>query len=74
MGAMVDAPSGRRRTLAVGVIVFIACAGVMLVPVAIPLGGLARFVVAPAFVGACVGLSITANAAIDAWRGRRRRR
>ena len=67
-------PAAAHRTLAIGAAVFIACVAVMLLPLAIPLGQLAKYVVTPAFVGACVGLSITANAAIDAWRGRRRRR
>jgi hypothetical protein len=46
----------------------------MLLPLLIPLGQFAKWIVTPAFVGACIGLSITANAAIDCWRGRRRQR
>ena len=60
-----------RGVFVIGAVVFIACVGLMFLPLVIPLGKLARFVVAPAFVGACVGLSIIANAMIDRWRGRR---
>ena len=67
-------PTRARRTLGIGVIVFVAGVLGMLLPLAVPLGQLAKYVVTPAFVGACIGLSITANAAIDAWRVRRRRR
>jgi hypothetical protein len=55
--------------MTVGLIVFAVCVAVMLLPLAIPLGQLAKYVVTPAFIGACVGLSITANALIDWWRG-----
>ena len=44
----------------------------MLLPLVIPLGPIAKFVVAPAFVGACAGLRITANALIDRRRPPRR--
>jgi hypothetical protein len=63
--------STARRAIAVGAIVFLACAALMLLPLVIPLGSIAKFVVAPAFVGACAGLSIAANALIDRRRPRR---
>jgi hypothetical protein len=70
-----DAPDSRGRgALAVGVMVFVICVGIMLLPLVIPFGALAKFVVAPAFIGACIGVSITANAAIDWWRWRWRRK
>lgn len=62
-------PSRSRGALAVGVVVFVASTIVMLLPLVVSLGTLAKYVVTPAFVGACVGLSITANALIDRWRG-----
>ena len=68
-----DAPrreSPTRSALAVGIVVFVISAAVMFLPLAIPLGQLAKYVVTPAFIGACVGLSITANATIDRWRRR----
>jgi hypothetical protein len=67
-----DAPkpaSPTRNAMGVGVAVFVVCLAAMFLPLAIPLGQLAKFLVAIAFVGACVGLSITANALIDWWRG-----
>ena len=63
-------PSRARGALLVGVIVFVIGVLVMLLPLAIPLGGVAKYVAAPAFVAACIGLSITANALIDWWRGK----
>ena len=63
-------PSRTRAALLVGAFGFFACVLVMLMPLVIPLGPLAKFVVTPAFVGACAGLSITTNALIDRWRGR----
>jgi type III secretory pathway component EscT len=71
--ATTDAPRRRsptRNAMAVGVTVFVVCAAAMFLPLAIPLGQLAKFVVTPAFVGACIGLSITVNALIDWWRGK----
>ena len=73
--ATTDAPkrhSPTRGVVTVGVTVFVISVALMFLPLLIPLGQLAKFVVTPAFIGACVGLSITANAAIDAWRRRRR--
>ena len=75
--ATTDAPkrqSPARGVMTVGVAVFVICALAMLLPLLIPLGQLAKFVVTPAFIGACVGLSITANATVDFWRQRRRRK
>lgn len=70
--ATTDAPAHRRPRprgpLTVGVIVFVVSTLVMLLPLVVSLGQLAKFVVTPAFVGACIGLSITANAGIDWWR------
>jgi hypothetical protein len=43
---------------------------IILLPLVISLGDLAKWFVTPAFIGTCIGLSITANAAIDWWRGR----
>jgi hypothetical protein len=63
-------PSATRGAMTVGVVVFVICVAVMFLPLVIPLGRLAKFVVTPALIGACVGLSITANALIDWWRGR----
>jgi hypothetical protein len=71
-----DAPKQQspttRSALVVGIVVFVISAAVMFLPLAIPLGQLAKFVVTPAIVGACIGLSILANATIDLWRKRRR--
>ena len=64
-----QSPAG--GVITVGVTVFVISAALMFLPLLIPLGELAKFVVTPAFIGACIGLSITANAAIDAWRRRR---
>jgi hypothetical protein len=61
--------SPTRGAMTIGIIVFVICTAVMFLPLVIPLGQLAKFVVTPAFVGACIGLSITANASIDWWRG-----
>jgi hypothetical protein len=65
--------SATRGAMTVGVTVFGICVVVMLLPVLIPFGQLAKWIVTPAFIGACIGLSITANALIDWWRGRGRR-
>jgi hypothetical protein len=66
--------SPTRGAMTVGVTVFGICVAILLLPLLIPLGQLAKWIVTPAFVGACIGLSITANAAIDLWRGSRGRR
>jgi len=69
-----DAPKQRsptRGAITVGVVVLVICLAAMFLPLLLPLGELAKWIVTPAFIGACVGLSITANAAIDWWRGRR---
>jgi len=74
--ATTDPPKRRAAAssaISVGMAVFVICALVMFLPLLIPLGELAKFVVAPAFMGACIGLSITANAMFDWWRGRDRR-
>ena len=67
-------PSPARSAMTVGVVVFLICTAVMFLPLVIPFGRLAKFVVAPAFIGACLGLSISANALIDWLRWRRRGR
>jgi hypothetical protein len=64
--------SATRGVITVGVTIFVISVALMFLPLLIPLGQLAKFVVTPAFIGACIGLSITANAGIDAWRRRRR--
>ncbi|MEA2709356.1 MAG: hypothetical protein QOF78_1957 [Phycisphaerales bacterium] len=64
--------SPARSAITIGVIIFLISVVVMFLPLAIPLGQLAKFVVTPAFIGACIGLSITANATIDCWRKRRK--
>lgn len=66
--------SPARSAIAVGIVIFLISVLVMFLPLAIPLGQFAKFVVTPAFIGACIGLSITANATIDGWRNRRRRK
>ena len=70
-------PNRRRRsgrsTAAIGLIVFVIAMLLMLLPLVIPLGGFAKYVVAPAFVGACVGLSIAANGVFDWWQARGKR-
>jgi hypothetical protein len=58
------------RALTIGVIVFVISVAAMLLPLVIPLGQLAKYVVTTAFIGGCIGLSITVNAAIDRWRRR----
>jgi hypothetical protein len=66
-----DAPkrqSPPRSAFAVGGVVLVISAAVMFLPVAIPLGQLAKYVATAAFIGACIGLSIITNAAIDRWR------
>ena len=67
-------PSPTSSAITVGVVVFVISAAAMFLPLAIPLGQLAKFLITPAFIGACIGLSITVNAAIDSWRRRRRGR
>jgi hypothetical protein len=69
-----DVPTPRsptRGAITVGVTVLVICMAAMFLPLLIPLGELAKWIVTPAFIGTCVGLSITANAVIDWWRGRR---
>jgi hypothetical protein len=39
-------------------------------PLMFALGQAAKYVVAPAFVGMCIGLSLLLNGAIDWWRAR----
>ena len=62
--------SATRRALTVGVAAMTVSVAIIFLPLVIPLGDLAKWIVTPAFIGACIGLSITANAAIDWWRGR----
>lgn len=56
-----------RRTLLVGSALTLLGTALMLLPLVIPLGAYAKYVVAPGFVGACIGLSICANALLDRW-------
>ena len=62
--------SPARSALNVGLVIFVVSTAVMFLPLVIPLGQLAKFVVTPAFIGVCIGLSITLNTAIDRWRPR----
>lgn len=59
-----------RRALAAGITVLSISLVTMFLPLLVPLGQLARFLVTGAFVGGCIGLSIAVNAAIDLWRRR----
>jgi len=43
---------------------------VVLLPFALRMTRCGKYVIAFAFVGACVGLSIALNAGLDAWRGK----
>ena len=71
---MKDAPAARpraRSAIVIGVTIFLVSVLVALLPLVPGFGGqLAKYIVAPAFIAGCVGLSITANATIDWWRGK----
>jgi hypothetical protein len=60
-----------RRAIAIGGIVFGSSLVLMLLPLLIPLGAGAKYLVAIAFVGAIAGLSIMLNGVIDYLRSRR---
>jgi hypothetical protein len=57
-----------QRAIAIGGIVFASSLLLMLLPLVIPLGAGAKYLVAIAFVGAIAGLSIVLNGVIDRWR------
>ena len=52
--------------LRVGGVTFVASVLVLLLPLLAPLGGAAKYVVAPALIGACFGLGCVLNGIIDA--------
>ena len=53
------------RAVRVGVVVLMVSIAGLCAPLGIPMGQSAKYVVAPAFIGACAALSILLNAAID---------
>ena len=61
---------GPRQTLRAGAAVCAVSGVALILPLIVSLGQAAKYVVAPAFVCGCVGLSLLLNGAIDWWRGR----
>jgi hypothetical protein len=57
------------RMVRVGLIALVASVFLVLLPFAVPLGGLAKYVVVPGLIGACFGLSCMLNGWIDATKG-----
>jgi len=71
-----DAETAKRPTtrpargVVVGLVTFFVSVVILLIPFALRMTRNGKYVVAFAFIGACVGLSIALNAALDAWRGK----
>ena len=57
------------RMLRVGAVALVASVVLVLLPVVVPLGGAAKYVVVPGLIGVCFGLSCMLNGWIDAMRG-----
>ena len=64
-------PLKHHSAIAIGGIVFASSLVLILLPLLIPLGAGAKYLVAIAFVGAIAGLSIMLNGVIDYLRSRR---
>jgi hypothetical protein len=62
--------SSTRRALRIGALVLVLSLLGMLAPLLIGSGKHVKYLVGPAFVGACVGLCILLNAGIDWMRGK----
>jgi hypothetical protein len=59
-----------RKAFSVGLIVLIVSFAALFLPLLIRLGQNAKFVVAPALIGAFLGLGVLLNATIDLLRGK----
>ena len=59
-----------RHVIRIGAIVFISSIATIALPLLIPLGGLAKYLIAIALVAAIAGLSILLNGVIDLLRHR----
>jgi hypothetical protein len=57
-----------QRAIAIGAIIFVSSLVLILLPLVIPLGAGAKYLIAIAFVGAIAGLSIILNGIIDYFR------